>query len=210
MTEPLVWVGIDVSKAQLDVAVRPSGRAQSVPQSETGLATLVGELRTWRPAAIVLEATGAWNSRWSGRWSRPVCRCMSSIRGRCVSLPGRLAKTDALDAQILAQFAEVLRPAPRPLPDEATQALSALVTRRRQLIEMLTAEKNRRSRAPKRLRERIEIHIDWLTQELTGVDRELTTAIRQSPVWREQDDLLQSLPGVGSVLSRTMLAELPE
>jgi transposase len=123
---------------------------------------------------------------------------------------GRLAKTDALDAQVLAQFAEVLRPAPRPLPDEATHALSALLTRRRQLVEMLTAEKNRRGSAPKPLRKRIEAHIDWLTHELTGVEGELATAIRQSPVWREQDELLQSLPGVGPGLSRTVLAELPE
>ncbi len=166
-----------------------------------------------RPAAIVLEATGGLELPLVSALvaaSLPVHVVNPRQVREFARATGRLAKTDALDAQILAQFAEVLRPAPRPLPDEATQALSALVTRRRQLIEMLTAEKNRRSRAPKRLRERIEIHIDWLTQELTGVDRELTTAIRQSPVWREQDDLLRSLPGVGPVLSRTMLAELPE
>ena len=213
MTAPLVWVGIDVSKAQLNVAVRPAGRAQSVPQNETGRAALVAELRTLRPAAIVLEVTGG--------LELPVVSALAAARlpvqvvnprqvREFARATGRLAKTDAVDAQILAQFAEALRPAPRPLPDEATQALSALMTRRRQLIEMLTAEKNRRGQAPKPLRHRIDLHIDWLTQELRGVDGELTTAIHQSPVWREQDDLLQSLPGVGPVLSRTLLAELPE
>ncbi len=123
---------------------------------------------------------------------------------------GRLAKTDALDAQILAQFGEVLRPAPRSLPDEATQALSADLARRRQLLEMLIAEKQRHNQAAARLKPGIATHIAWLTAELQRVDADLTIAIRHIPVWREQDDLLQSMPGVGPGLSRTMLAELPE
>lgn len=123
---------------------------------------------------------------------------------------GQRAKTDALDAQILAQFGEVLRPTPRSLPDEATQALSAELARRRQLLEMLIAEKQRHSQAAARLKPGIATPIAWLTAALQRVDADLTLAIRQSPVWREQDDLLQSMPGVGPGLSRTRLAELPE
>ena len=213
MTEPAVFVGIDVSKARLDVAVRPSGEAQSVPQSETGLATLITKLSALRPTAIVLEATGGLEVPLVSALvaaGLPVQVLNPRQVREFARATGRLAKTDALDAQVLAQFAEVLRPAPRVLPDEATHALSALLTRRRQLVEMLTAEKNRRGSAPMPLRKRIEAHIDLLTHELTVVEGELATAIRQSPVWREQDELLQSLPGVGPGLSRTVLAELPE
>src|SRR5262245_21421209 len=123
---------------------------------------------------------------------------------------GKLAKTDALDAQVLAHFAEAVRPAVRPLPDAATQALSALVTRRRQLVEMLTAEENRRKTAPPVVRADIQEHIAWLRKRLHGVDRELGQAIRSSSLWREQEDLLRSVPGIGPVVSATLLAGLPE
>jgi transposase len=217
MAETPVFVGIDVSKAQLDVAVRPSGPERSVPYSvpytEAGIATLVEEVRALHPSAVVLEATGDLEV--------PLVRALVAaglpvhvVNPRQVRefarATGRLAKTDALDARLLAQFAEALRPAPRALPDEATQALSAVLTRRRQLIEMLTAEKNRLSSARSSVRERIQAHIDWLTSELRQVEAELDTAIRHSPVWGEQDARLQSMPGVGPGLSRTILAELPE
>jgi transposase len=123
---------------------------------------------------------------------------------------GRLAKTDALDAQILAQFAEVMRPPERPLPDAATQALAALVARRRQLIEMLTAEKNRLSSGPKAVRANLQAHIAWLERALGDSDRDLAEAIRQSPLWQEQAALLRSMPGIGPVMSTTLLANLPE
>lgn len=123
---------------------------------------------------------------------------------------GQLAKTDVLDAQILARFAEAVRPALRPLPDEITLELRALIGRRRQITEMLTAEKNRLSRAPRRIQKRIEAHIRWLQSELERADEDLDQTIRQSPVWREQEDLLKSVPGIGPVVSRTVLAELPE
>lgn len=123
---------------------------------------------------------------------------------------GKLAKTDAIDARVLALFAERVRPEPRRLPDEAGQALGALVTRRRQLLEMLTAEKNRLGSAARVLRKSIQRHIDWLNQELAKVDEDLGDMLRQSPLWREKDDLLRSVPGVGRVLSITLLAELPE
>lgn len=213
MSETKIFVGVDVSKARLDVAVRPSGDMLTVRHDESGIAGLIMRLQAWQPTAVVLEATGDLE-----------CTVVSALAA--AGLPvhvvnprhvrefaratGRLAKTDALDAQILAQFGEVLRPAPRSLPDEATQALSADLARRRQLLEMLIAEKQRHSQAAARLKPGIATHIAWLTAELQRVDADLTLAIRQSPVWREQDDLLQSMPGVGPGLSRTMLAELPE
>jgi len=213
MTESVVFVGIDVSKAQLDVAVRPSGAEWSVPYTEAGIATLVEQLSPMRPAAVVLEATGDLEGALVSALVA-VGLPVQVVNPRQVRdfarATGRLAKTDALDARLLAQFAEAVRPTPRLLPDAATQALSAVLTRRRQLLEMLTAEKNRRSSAAKRLQKQIDAHIDWLIADLARVDAELDATIRQSPVWREQDDLLQSIPGVGPGLSRTLLAELPE
>lgn len=123
---------------------------------------------------------------------------------------GQLAKTDALDAQVLAHFADVVRPTPRPLPDAQTQELAALVTRRRQLIEMLTAEKNRVASARMVIRKQLRAHITWLERALDQADTDLAEAIRQSPVWREQDALLRSVPGIGPVLTTTLLANLPE
>jgi transposase len=123
---------------------------------------------------------------------------------------GHLAKTDALDAQVLAQFAEVMRPQPRPLPDAEARALAALLTRRRQLVEMLTAEKNRLLSASSPIRKRVRTHIAWLDRELARTNSDLTQAIQQSPAWREKDQLLQSVPGVGPVLTSTLLASLPE
>ena len=213
MREPQIFVGVDVSKARLDVAVRPSGDTVTVPYDEAGIAGLVVRLQTWQPTAVVLEATGDLESALVSALAAaglPVHVVNPRQVRDFARATGQLAKTDALDAQLLAQFGEVLRPAPRPLPDEATQALSAVLTRRRQLIEMLTAEKNRLSHTRPALRTRLEAHIEWLTRELRRVDADLDTAIRHSPVWREQDDLLQSMPGVGPGLSRTMLAELPE
>jgi transposase len=123
---------------------------------------------------------------------------------------GRLAKTDAVDAQTLAHFAEVLRPEPRPLPDEQTQALAAILARRRQLVEMLTAEQNRLASARPAVRKSLRAHITWLERELSHTDRDLASAIRESPVWREKEALLRSAPGVGPVLTTTLLANLPE
>jgi transposase len=213
MAETPLFVGIDVAKAQLDWAVRPSGPERSIAYTETGIATLVEQVRALHPSAVGLEATGDLELPLVSALiaaGLPVHVVNPRQVREFARATGRLAKTDTLDARILAPFAEALRPAPRPLPDEATQALSAVLTRRRQLIEMLTAEKNRLSQARPFLRKQIETHIEWLTSELRRVDADLATAIRHSPVWREQDDLLQSMPGVGPGLSRPMLAELPE
>lgn len=213
MEDVLTFVGIDVSKARLDVASHPAGATQSVANDETGIKTLVDRLRAVKPVLIVLEATGG--------IERSVVRALVAAElPVTVANPrqvrdfakatGQLAKTDVLDAQILARFAEAVRPALRPLPDEMTLELRALIARRRQISEMLTAEKNRLSRAPRRVQKRIEAHIRWLEGEMERYDEDLDQTIRQSPIWREQEDLLKSVPGIGSVISRTMLAELPE
>lgn len=208
-----IFVGIDVSKDQLDLAERPSGHSETIPHTTSGIANLVERLGPLKPASIVLEATGGLEV--------PLATALATaglpvhvVNPRQVrdfaKATGRLAKTDALDAQVLAQFAEAVRLTARPLPDAATQELSALLTRRRQLIEMRTAEQNRLSTAPRRVQPQIRAHLKWLDRELTRLDRELTDRIRATPIWRERDDLLQSVPGIGPVTSRTLLAELPE
>ena len=213
MTDAAVFVGIDISKTRLDVALRPTGNAFTVPYDETGITTVVQRLRPLSPAGIVLEATGGlevWLSGALATAGLPVAVVNSRQVRDFARATGRLAKTDALDAQILAPFAEAVRPACRPLPDASTQQLAALITRRRQLVEMLTAEKNRRGSAPPVMRTQIQQHIEWLQQHLAQLDQELTTAVQASPIWREHDELLQSVPGLGPVVTRTLLAELPE
>lgn len=213
MTDAAVFVGIDISKTRLDVALRPTGSAFTVAYDETGITTVVHRLRTLSPAGIVLEATGGLEVLLSGALATaglPVAVVNPRQVRDFARATGRLAKTDALDAQILAQFAEAVRPACRPLPDANTQQLAALITRRRQLVEMLTAEKNRRGSAPRVMRPQIQQHIEWLQQHLAQLDQELTTAVQASPIWREHDELLQSVPGIGPVVTRTLLAELPE
>jgi transposase len=211
--ETPTFVGIDVSKTQLDVALRPSGALKSVPHDDPGIKTLVKWLGVIAPALIVLEATGG--------IERSVVRALVAaelpvtvVNPRQVrdfaKATGQLAKTDLLDAQTLARFAEAVRPGRRPLPDEMTAALRALIARRRQLIDMLTAETNRLSRAPRQVHKRIAAHLRWLHAELTRVEEDLDHTIRQSPIWREQEDLLKSVPGIGPVVTRTMLGELPE
>ena len=208
-----VFVGIDVSKDRLDVALRPSGDRWAVANEEPGLATLVERVRGLSPTLIVLEATGGLEAPLTGALAAaglPVVVVNPRQVRDFAKATGTLAKTDALDARILAQFAEVIRPALRPLPDAATQALSALLARRRQLIGMRTAEQNRLGPAPPPLRKGIRAHIAWLARQLARTDDDLAQAIRESPVWRDKDDLLQSTPGVGPVLATTLMASLPE
>lgn len=207
------FIGIDVSKEQLDIAQRPTGSRQSLPYTEAGIGNLIEQLRTVHPTSIVIEATG--------RLEVPVVSALAAaglpvtvVNPRQVrdfaKATGRLAKTDALDAEVLAQFAEAVRPAPRPLADEATQELRALLTRRRQLLEMRTAEQNRLSGAARRLQRHIRTHIAWLDRHIGALEEDLTQQIRSLPLWREREDLLRSVPGIGPVMSRTLLAELPE
>ena len=213
MQTPSVVVGIDVSKAHLDVAVRPSGEPVRVPYDATGITTVIARLSPMRPTRIVVEATGG--------LERPLVRALVDaalpvivVNPRQIrdfaKATGQLAKTDTLDAQVLARFAEVIQPTLRALPDPQTQELAALLARRRQILAMQGAEHHRLDRAPDRVRKRIEAHLRWLRAELARLDEELDDRIQQSPVWRAREELLQSVPGVGPVMSRTVVAELPE
>jgi transposase len=209
-----VFIGIDVARNSLEIAVRPTGEQWQVANDTPGMAGLVPRLRALRPTLIVLEATGGLELpllATLGSAGLPVVAVNPRHVRDFAKATGKLAKTDAIDARVLAHFADAVRPAVRPLPDAATQALSALVTRRRQLVEMLTAEENRRaSSASPQIRADIQEHIAWLRKRLRGVDTELSQAVRSSPLWREQEDLLRSVPGIGPVVSVTLLADLPE
>lgn len=213
MQTPLVFVGIDVSKVRLDVAVRPSGELSRVTYDANGITTVLAQLRQVRPALIVMEAIGG--------LERPLLRALvdaalpvSVVNPRQVrdfaKAPGQLAKTDTLDAPVLARFAEVIRPALRVIPDAPTQELAALLARRRQVLAMQQAEQNRLDRASDRVRKRIAAHVHWLSDERARLDEELDDMIQRSPGWRAREELLQSVPGIGPVMSRTVLAELPE
>lgn len=212
-TSAAQFVGIDVSKAQLDVAVRPSGETWTVAHDEAGLSALVARLRGLAPTLIVLEATGGLEVVLAGALATaalPVAVVNPRQVRDFARSTGTLAKTDRLDAQSLAHFAEALRPQPRPLPDAQAQELSALLQRRRQLVEMLTAEKNRLPLAARRVRPQLQAHITWLQQQITQFDDDLRALVRSSPLWRAKDDLLRSAPGVGPVLATTLVAALPE
>lgn len=213
MAEPTVFVGVDVSKAILDVAVHEASGSWSVSNDEPGVADLITRLRPLRPDLVVLEATGGFETLAAAALAAaqiPVVVVNPRQVRDFAKSTGQLAKTDALDAHVLALFAARVRPPVRPLADAGTQALNALVARRRQLIEMLVAEKNRLGFASAAVKKGIQKHIRWLERQLSDVDEDLTSMIRESPIWREKDDLLQSVPGVGPNLARTLLAELPE
>ena len=209
------YVGIDVSKATLDVALAPSGEAWSVPNSAEGVQQLVKRLKELAPTLIVLEATGGLERRavavLAGAKLPVVAVNPRQVRD-FAKATGKLAKTDALDAAILALFAERIRPELRPIPDAETQELEALVVRRRQVVDMITAEKNRLAAAPpsKRVRTAIGKTIKWLEKQLDEINTDLDRAVKDSPAWQEKDVLLRSVPGVGKVLSRTLLSMAPE
>ena len=213
MRTPTWFVGIDVSKQQLDIAVRPSGESWTVAADEAGVSALVTRLRTLGPTLIVLEATGGLEVALAGALAAaalPVAVVNPRQVRDFARATGLLAKTDRLDAQCLAHFADAVRPPARALPDAQAQELSALLQRRRQLVDMLTAEKNRLQIAPRRIRPQIQTHIEWLQQQIRQFDDELRDLIRTSPLWRETEDLLRSAPGVGPVLATTLVAALPE
>jgi transposase len=210
-----VSVGIDVAKRWLDVAVEPGVEGWRVPYDEVGLAALLERLGALRPARVVLEASGGLEAPLAAALADaglPVAVLNPRQVRDFARAVGRLAKTDALDARVLARFAEAVRPEPRPLPDEQARALRALVARRRQLVEMLSAEQNRRQQAalPESVRRQLGEHVAWLRRQLADTDGDLKRAVEASPLWRERDDLLRGVPGVGPVLSATLLAELPE
>ena len=213
MKESLVFVGIDVSKERLDVAVRPTGEMWQVSHDSLGIGEVMERLETLMPQLVVLEAAGGVEMTLAGELAASGLH-VAVVNPRQVRnfarATGKLAKTDALDAQVLAHFAEAMRPVSRPLPDSGTRELAALVARRRQLVEMITAEKNRLRTAARRIRPKVEEHIRWLEENLAELDRDLGDFIRSSPIWRDKDELLRSAPGVGPVLSMTLLSGLPE
>jgi transposase len=198
------FIGIDVAKATLDYACRPNGEAGTVPNDDQGIDALVEQLHPQAPTLIVLEATGGYEAAVAAALAAAGLPVV-------VANPRQVrAKTDAIDAQVLALVAERVRPEPRPLPDADAEALDALLTRRRQLVEMLVAERNRLLIARAAVRRDLQQHIRFLERRLREADDDLHTAVKASPVWRVKDDLLQSVPGVGRVVSLTLLAELPE
>lgn len=206
-------VGIDVSKAKLDVSVRPSGEKFSVANDEAGHEELRKRLKKLKPERIVLEPTGG--------YEREVVRVLVTAKLPTVVVNarqvrdfakaiGRLAKTDSIDADVIAHFAEAIKPEIREFPSEQIQQLEALVSRRRQLIDMRTTEQQRKETAPAAVRPSIDTVISFLNNQVDDIDTDLSTLIKKTPAWAEADDLLQTVPGVGPVLSRTMLALVPE
>jgi len=208
-------VGIDVSKASLQIAVHPSGEQWTSGTTPGALDALVQRLRGVTPSVVVVEATGGYERAL-------VAHCVAAALPVAVINPrqvrafaralGRTAKTDTLDAAVLAEFGARVAPAPRAVADAATQALAALVTRRRQLLEMIGMERSRLDQAPPtgKITRDLRQHIRWLERRVTDVDDEIGTAIQASPIWRVQEDLLRSVPGIGPTTARTLLAELPE
>ena len=214
MTTPGSFIGIDVAKRQLDVSERPSGARWTATNEAAGVAGLIERLRATGPVAlIVVEATGGYEIPLVAALSAaglPVVVVNPRQVRDFARAVGKLAKTDAIDAAVLAHFAEAVKPEPRALADELTQALQGWLARRRQLLEMVLAEEQRLELTTPVIRAQIQQHVEWLRRQLRDVDTQLRDAIRQSPVWRESEDLLRTAPGVGPVLATTLLADLPE
>lgn len=209
-----MFVGIDVSKHRLDVHARPSGEQWSVTNDAKGHGELVHKLTSMSPTLVVLEATGGYQAAVAaelGANKLPVAVVNPRQVRDFAKATGRLAKTDAIDAAALAHFAESIRPEPRPMPDELTLELQALVTRRRQLIDMRTAESNRLETCRVMpVRRNIQKMINMLTRQIGKVDDDIDTTIKSSPLWREREDLLSSAIGIGTTTARTLLTQLPE
>ncbi|MBL0058252.1 MAG: IS110 family transposase [Elusimicrobia bacterium] len=208
-----VFIGVDVSLSHLDIAVRPSGERFTVDNDGSSIDDLIKHLQKLRPSLVVLEATGGYEIPFvsaAGAARLPVVVVNPRQVRDFARATGRLAKTDSIDADVLALFGERVRPPIRTLPDEDTRRLDALVTRRRQIIGMIVAEGNRLPSAPAALRRDIEAHIRWLQKRLRDLDKDLREEIHQNPLWCEKDSLLQSVPGVGPQLSAALLTGMPE
>jgi transposase len=209
-----IFVGIDVSKDRLDVHVRPQGKIFATSRDDAGLAELVAELRQLAPELIVLEATGGYETVVASAIAAaqlPLAVVNPRRIREFAKAVGKLAKTDRLDAAIIAHFGEAVRPAIRPIEAAEAQALGEHVTRRRQVIEMIVAERNRaRLVRQKAIQKSIERHLAVLQKELSEVDHDIDQAIRQSPVWQADAELLDSVPGIGKATTRVLIAELPE
>lgn len=211
---PKQWVGIDVSKAHLDVYLHPKDDQWRRPNSPTGIAQILRALADHSIALVVLEATGGMEQAIAQALAQAGIAVVVSnprrVRDFAKAL-GKLAKTDAIDAQVLARFGEAVRPQVRALASEMAQELQELVTRRQQLVEMKSAERNRKSSArTSKSREQIERHIDWLNEEIYRLDEQIQAQLHQSQQWQEQQQLLESVPGVGAVTSSTLIGLLPE
>jgi transposase len=207
------FVGIDVSKAHLDVYLRPVGLAFQVDNSPSGIAALIEKLGAFPVRLVVLEATGGYEQEAFVRLNAaqiPTVRINPRQARDFAKATGKLAKSDRIDAGSLAHYAQAIQPQVRPVPDEATRQLQALVDRRRQVVEMLVAEENRRAISHPPVLERIQAHITWLKQELDDLNNQLQQAVQAHPHWQQQNEWLLSVPGVGPVLSTTLLADLPE
>jgi transposase len=209
-----IIAGIDVSKDRLDVAVRPGGEAFVVERNAAGLDVLVARLRELSPYLVALEATGGFETvvaaTLAGAALPVVVVNPAQVRAFAKAI-GQRAKTDPIDAGVIAHFAEATRPEPRPLPDEATQLLADMVTRRRQIIAMIGAERQREKRVVDlHIRKSITRLLKALEKELASLDADIDDAVRGSPAWRDKEDLLASVPGVGPTIARTLIAELPE
>jgi transposase len=210
---PASFVGLDIAKDHIDVCVRPTDEPWQADQTDDGRTALVARLVALTPALVVVESTGGYET--------PIVTALAvaqvpvavvnprQVRDFAKAI-GRLAKTDTRDAAVLALFAERVRPDVRPLPDEAHQELVALVMRRRQLVDMLTAERNRLATARRSVRASVQQHVRWLERRIHDTDTDLTTTIQQSPLWRAKDDLLRSVPGVGPITAQMLIALLPE
>jgi transposase len=209
-----MFIGIDVSKEHLDVAVRPSEEARQEHNSAAGIQRLVDWFVVLKPTLVVVEATGGFEAPLVAAMAVgevPIVVVNPKQVRDFARATGKLAKTDAIDARVLAHFAEAVRPTVRPIADEKTRELQALLSRRQQLVEMITAETNRMHQCrADRLRKQIYEHVKWLRKQLKDIDRDLDSSIKSSPAWRESEDLLRGVKGVGPVLTRTLLACLPE
>jgi transposase len=209
-----VFVGLDVSKQHLDVAVRPQNRHFVTPNDDRGIKQLVKRLAALKPQLIVLEASGGYEFLVTAALAEaqlPVALVNPQAVRKFAGATGKLAKTDKIDAQVLAHFAEALRPEPRPLPDQAHQVLKAALQRRQQVVKMIGQEENRLEKTfIPAVRQDIQAHLTWLRLRLKELNRDLDDQIRQSPLWQERDRLLQSFTGIGPVVSRAIIAQMPE
>lgn len=214
MQPDIIAAGIDIGKDELAIAVTPSGDQWTSATTPEALERTMARLAGLQPTVVVLEASGGYEAAVAAAGAAAALPIVivnpRQVRAFAQAL-GRTAKTDAIDAHVLAMFGAKVQPAIRPLPDADTQALAALVTRRRQLLEMLIAERQRLAQATTaRVQRDLRTHIRWLERRLTDVDEDLTRRIQASPLWRAQEDLLRSVPGIGPIVARTLLAELPE
>jgi transposase len=209
-----IFVGIDVAKDRLDVNIQPSGEAFSVPRDDAGLADLVRRLHPLGTTLIALEATGGYEvvvAATLAAAALPVAVINPRQIRDFARATGRLAKTDALDAQAIAGFAAAVRPAARAVADAQARLLGELVARRRQLVDMLGAEHNRRRLIEQpALKRRLDAHIRWLERALRDLESDIDTTVRSSPIWRATEDLLRSVPGIGPITAHTLIADLPE